>query len=344
MKNKSVITISPINESAGFQLTKRHITFIKRTLLFLFISVFILAASFDLLYLKNKVQRVEVKEKILIEQADSLNSTIESLNSEKNALQQDLIQRDSLISNVSLRLEKIEDYLDVNKNTEKQRNPLTDTDDDFMQRLDNAAISSAIRSRLFNLIPNGVPVINARQSSRYGYRTHPITKKKRMHRGLDFAVKRGTPVYATADGVVEVTRKSKSGSGNFLRIQHSFGFSSSFSHLKAFKVTTGEFVEKGQLIAFSGDTGLSSGPHLHYEVRFVGRSLNPNNFVQWNNQNFDEIFAKEKKVNWAFLVKKVEQQISMQLQLLSGLDAELIANSNRQVNSEADTEISPKTQ
>lgn len=329
MKNKSIITKSSINESRGFHLTKGHVTFIKNTLLIIFIFISILAASFDLFYLKNEVKRVEVKEKILIKQADSLNSTIENLNIEKDALQQDIIQRDSLISNAYLRLDQLEEYLEVNRNTEKQSDLLTDTNDDFMQRLDIMTINSAVRSTFFNLIPNGLPVINARQSSMYGYRTHPITKKKRMHRGLDFAVNTGTPVYATADGVIEISTKSRGSSGNFLRIQHSYGFSSSFSHLKNFKVTKGEFVEKGQLIAVSGDTGLSSGPHLHYEVRFVGRSLDPSHFVQWNNENFDAIFAKEEKVDWPFLVNKVEEQISIQLQLLSQIDAELLANADR---------------
>ena len=329
MKNKSDITISAINGIPGFHLTKGHVTFMKGALFFIFIFMPILAAYFDLFYLKNEVKRFEVKEKILINQTDSLNSTVESLNIEKDTLQQDIIQRDSLISHASLRLDQLEEYLEVNKNEEKQRELLADSNDDFMQRLDSVTINSAVRSTFFNLIPNGFPVINARQSSKYGYRTHPITKKKRMHRGLDFAVKKGTPVYATADGVIEIARRSRGGSGNFLRIQHSYGFSSSFSHLKNFKVTKGEFVEKGQLIALSGDTGLSSGPHLHYEVRFIGRSLNPSHFVQWNIENFDAIFAKEEKVDWGFLVKKVEQQISTQLQLLSLIDAELLADADK---------------
>lgn len=326
MKHKSVITISTINGSYRFQLAGWHTIFLKGT--FLFICLSLLTAVFNLFYLNNKVESVVVKEKMLIKQTYSLNSTIKNLNQEKDALQQDLIQRDHLLSNASLRLDELEEYLTTDNSTETHLNPPDDRSYNLAQRLDNATINSAVRNTLFTLIPNGAPVKNAPLSSRYGYRNHPITHKKRMHNGLDFAVNTGTPVYATADGVVEITRKSKEGSGNFMRIQHSFGFSSSFSHLKEFKVANGEFVEKGQLVAISGNTGMSSGPHLHYEVRFVGRSLNPITFVQWDNENFESIFTKEKKVKWDFLVKKVEQKISSQLQLLSQVDAELLALSN----------------
>ncbi|WP_372883193.1 M23 family metallopeptidase [Psychromonas sp.] len=328
MKNQSIITISTVKGSYRFQLSRWQTIFLKAT--FLFICLSLLSALFNLFHLSNKIDSVAVKEKMLINQTYSLNSTIENLNREKKALQQDLTEREHLLSNASLRLDELEEYLVTESNTEMQLKPTGDTGYDLIQRLDNATISSAVRNALFTLIPNGEPVKNARLSSRYGYRTHPITHKKRMHRGLDFAVNTGTPVYATADGVVEITRKSQTGSGNFMRIQHSFGFSSSFSHLQAFKVANGEFVEKGQLVAISGNTGISSGPHLHYEVRFIGKPLNPITFVQWNNKNFESIFEKEKKVKWAYLLKKVEQKISNQLQLLSQVDTELLALSNLQ--------------
>ncbi|GAM74498.1 membrane protein [Vibrio ishigakensis] len=127
----------------------------------------------------------------------------------------------------------------------------------------------------------------------------------------------GAPIYAPADGVVEVTRPSKTGSGNFLRLQHSYGFSSSYSHLQKFEVKSGEFVEKGQLIAYSGNTGFSTGPHLHYEIRFVGRALDPMAFHEWNVDNFESLFEKERGVRWDSLVKKIESRASNQLQLSS---------------------------
>ncbi|WP_019615663.1 M23 family metallopeptidase [Psychromonas ossibalaenae] len=323
MKNKSIITISTIYGTRGFHFEKWHSQFLKITAA-VFLLV-ILAVAFNLSYLTQKVDQVSAQEDKLKQHSSTLQSTIENLNSENKDLEQDLEYRDSLISDVSTRLDEIEQYLETDSYPASLS---SEKDSSFDLRLNIAAVNSAVRISLLESIPNGAPVKNARLSSRFGYRTHPVTNKKKRHNGLDFAVNTGTPVYATADGVVEIARKSNAGSGNFIRLQHGFGFTSSFSHLSAFKVKNGDFVEKGQLLAKSGNTGLSSGPHLHYEVRFIGRALDPLSFVKWDNNNFDSIFEKEKAVKWEFLVKKVERQISSQLQLLSQVDAELLVQSN----------------
>ena len=138
-----------------------------------------------------------------------------------------------------------------------------------------------------------------------------------MHRGQDFAVGIGTPVYAPADGVISMVRPSNKGSGNFIKLQHSHGFESTYSHLSEFKVRSGDFVRKGDLIALTGNSGLSSGPHLHYEVRFIGKALNPRPFVRWGVGDFESIFSSVQGVQWASLVNRVEQRISNQLQLSS---------------------------
>jgi murein DD-endopeptidase MepM/ murein hydrolase activator NlpD len=82
-------------------------------------------------------------------------------------------------------------------------------------------------------------------------------------------------------------------------------------------VKAGEFIEKGQLIGYSGNSGLSTGPHLHYEIRFVGRALDPQPFSEWGVDNFETIFEKERGIRWDSLVKKVELRVSSQLQLSS---------------------------
>ena len=330
MKNKSIITISNVHGTKAFHLHKWHTQVLKGSGVFLFLVL--LGSAFNFSYLTDQFDKFKTQETKLKRQYSSLQSTIEDLNSDKLALQKDLLQRDGLINDVTIRLNELEQYLNTGEITQSihlQTNTELDAiSEDFSNRLDMAAVDSAVRITLLRSLPNGSPVKDARLSSGYGYRIHPITKKKRKHNGLDFAVNTGTPVYATADGVVESARKSNAGSGNFMRIQHDLGFSSSFSHLKSFKVKTGDLVEKGQLIAISGNTGTSSGPHLHYEVRFVGRALNPLTFVRWKNDNFDSIFQKEKGIEWEFLVKKVEQQVSTQLQLLSQVNAELLVQSN----------------
>ncbi|MEK6214235.1 MAG: M23 family metallopeptidase, partial [Vibrio fluvialis] len=123
------------------------------------------------------------------------------------------------------------------------------------------------------------------------------------------------------------TRASSKGSGNFLRLQHSYGFTSSYSHLQKFAVKSGDFIQKGDLIGYSGNSGLSSGPHLHYEIRFVGRSLDPRPFVDWGVNDFESIFTKVRGIRWESLVNKVELRVSAQLQLSSQRVVQLADNS-----------------
>ena len=120
------------------------------------------------------------------------------------------------------------------------------TDDVSLEnRIDAAAVDSAVRATMFRLIPNDSPMNYERISSSFGRRTNPITGKRHTHTGIDLTCKRGEEIYAPADGVIETVRPSKKGFGNFLTVRHSFGFMSSYAHLHQFKVRSGQFVRKG---------------------------------------------------------------------------------------------------
>ena len=114
-------------------------------------------------------------------------------------------------------------------------------------------------------------------ASGYGYRRDPIYGTGRFHEGLDFAADTGTPVYATADGKV-VHADWQSGYGNLLEIDHGYGYVTRYAHLSKFKVKEGDEVKRGDLIAETGNTGKSTGPHLHYEVRYRNSPQNPINY------------------------------------------------------------------
>lgn len=190
------------------------------------------------------------------------------------------------------------------------------TDDVSLEnRIDAAAVDSAVRATMFRLIPNDTPMNYERISSSFGRRTNPITGKRHTHTGIDLTCKRGEEIYAPADGVIETVRPSKKGFGNFLTVRHSFGFMSSYAHLHQFKVRSGQFVSKGDLIATCGNSGNSTGPHLHYEVRFLGRALNPQYTMDWTPENFNYLFEKEKKVKWAPLVKLIDDTVRLQVYL-----------------------------
>lgn len=111
-------------------------------------------------------------------------------------------------------------------------------------------------------------------SSPFGLRFHPIYKKYKMHHGIDFAASIGTPVYATGKGVVKSAHYG-SGYGKMVKIDHGFGYMSIYGHLSKYIVSKGDTVERGQLIGYTGSTGVSTGPHLHYEIRKNNRPQNP---------------------------------------------------------------------
>jgi len=119
------------------------------------------------------------------------------------------------------------------------------------------------------------PVNAARISSGFGMRRHPILGYGKMHRGVDFAASTGTPIFAAGDGVVTY-RGWSNGYGNFVQIRHNGTYSTAYGHISRFgKIAVGSRVKQGQVIAYVGSTGMSTGPHLHFEVRQNGMQVNP---------------------------------------------------------------------
>lgn len=143
---------------------------------------------------------------------------------------------------------------------------------------------------LFESIPAIVPTKGDYIGSRFGVRTHPILKIRKMHTGIDFVANTGTPVYATGKGkVVFVGRNG--GYGLEVRIDHGFGYRTLYAHLSKVLVKRGQKVERGDLIAKSGNSGLTTGPHLHYEISHNGRKLNPSQFF-FDDLGFVELTQK----------------------------------------------------
>ena len=130
-------------------------------------------------------------------------------------------------------------------------------------------------------IPAIQPVSNkdlSRMASGYGYRIHPIYKTRMFHNGMDFSAKSGTPIYATGNGKIAKTRKSRRGYGNHVIIDHGYGYKTIYAHMKKYIVKRGQKVKRGEIIGYVGNTGTSVAPHLHYEVHKDGKKINPVNF------------------------------------------------------------------
>jgi murein DD-endopeptidase MepM/ murein hydrolase activator NlpD len=130
----------------------------------------------------------------------------------------------------------------------------------------------------------------------YGSRLHPIHGFVRDHKGLDMTADVGTPVYATGDGRVERANYSES-FGNVIYLDHMYGYETRYAHLSKFNVTGGQRVKRGDLIGYVGSSGLSKGPHLHYEVLFQGQHVNPINFFQrdLNNKEYERLIEEASK-------------------------------------------------
>ena len=140
--------------------------------------------------------------------------------------------------------------------------------------LDTLGSRELVRQR----IPSIRPVDVGWLSSRFGMRKDPFTDQQTFHRGIDFSVRLGTPVRVTGDGVVVAVQQQR-GLGRVVKIDHGDGVMTVYAHLDKALVKKGSLVKRGEIIAKSGNSGRSTAPHLHYEIRIGGRSVNPLSYI-----------------------------------------------------------------
>ncbi len=134
--------------------------------------------------------------------------------------------------------------------------------------------------RLNKMLPLGAPVSKARITSAYGKRTHPVTGElNKTHKGIDFAGQIGTELFTVAPGRV-ISAGDRVGYGKTVEIDHGLGFSTLYAHMSEINVARGDWVHPGTVIGLAGNSGMSTGPHLHYEIKYNGRQFNPTTFVK----------------------------------------------------------------
>lgn len=137
------------------------------------------------------------------------------------------------------------------------------------------------KEEMLRAIPAIQPISNKdlkRTASGWGYRIHPIYKIRKFHYGMDFTAPTGTDIYSTGDGTIVSLKSSKRGLGNHIIIDHGYGYSTIYAHMSRFNVRQGQKVKRGDVIGFVGSTGLSTAPHLHYEVKLNGKNVDPANY------------------------------------------------------------------
>ncbi|MCF6345547.1 MAG: peptidoglycan DD-metalloendopeptidase family protein [Thiomicrorhabdus sp.] len=312
MRNYFTITISDVHGARHYSF-KQFIRKFFWLVLVLFVALWVLGAV-SIWWLNYEANQVEKQHEAIVdafvEDLKATQSHYEILLVERSKLREELKVTSSQVNYLDQTLQGLEKLVgEAGEASEPM--PLS-------ERIKQVQLTSLGKDMMLSMIPNGHAVQNFKGiTSGYGYRKHPLTGKRHLHAGVDYRGKKGAPVIATADGVVNFSAlKENSAFGELISVTHSNGFRTVYAHLSKRLVKVGQYVQKGDVIGEIGTTGRSTGNHLHYEVWFVFRRLNPKYFNDWSIENYDEIFTKIKGVPWGSLsqavanrVKRVEKQL-----------------------------------
>ena len=306
MKNTALVTISTINRTWVLPVGKATRTFLLLFSIVIFCSIGI--GSLIIYQFSLRIDTLETKKYELQESVITLNSSAEQLQQKIQSQEFTLVKLQEL---EELAGTQLDDFNDDSLMFSGNSVELSDTKQgEFLERIDNARLTLSERNWLLQIIPSGMPLVRDTYiTSPYGPRKHPKTQRKQIHYGIDMKANIGDDVIATADGVVEFSDYNTGGYGNLIRIRHNYGFSTMYAHLEKRLVKNGEIVVKGQVIAEAGNSGISTGPHLHYEVLFLKKKLNPYPFMKWSLDNYQKIFEVEKHVRWSMLIRQVRNNL-----------------------------------
>lgn len=312
MRNHFTITISDVHGSRHYSFKQ----FVRKFALMLVLFVFLMfaAAAVTIWWLNQEIVDIEHKrfqaqneyQQVLA----SHEQAYQALQTEKQRLQNQLDDKSQQVQFLDQTLQGIEDLIGVQPG---EASVVT-------ERVKVAQLTTIEKQFLLEALPNGRPVKNFKGvSSSFGWRTHPVKGSREFHSGIDYRGGSDDPVIATAEGVVEYAGYHKSsGFGNLVILSHAHGFKTLYGHMSQLSVKTGQVVHQGQTLGMIGSTGLSSGPHLHYEISFVQRKLNPTAFVHWDLTHYNEVFKEVEGVPWGSLsqitqnrVQRVEKQLSL---------------------------------
>lgn len=267
-------------------------------------------------------------EKLLHVENERLRDRFQALNGEVKTLQDqmgELERRDNTVYRSIFEADPIPDSARAKTlETKTELARLASIDDDelsysIQQALANLGQRLKVQARSYNEL-NGLiknkelllaatpaiqPVSNqdlSRVASGFGIRIDPVYKTVKMHAGLDFAAPQGTPIYATADGVIKMSGYSEGGYGNHVIINHGYGYETVYGHMVKVKAQTGQKIKRGEIIGYVGSTGKSTGPHCHYEVHKNGQKMDPVYFFynDLSPAQFNEMLKRAKASNQSF--------------------------------------------
>jgi murein DD-endopeptidase MepM/ murein hydrolase activator NlpD len=240
--------------------------------------------------LKRELEETTLQLEMLKQRADQVEMVLNDIQERDNTIYRVIFEADPIPASVREagyggvdRYNSLKDYYNA------------DAMIDVTQRIDKLSKQLYIQSKsfdeVFNLVKNkstmlaAIPAVQPipnkdlkHIASGYGWRIHPVYKTEKMHTGMDFTASVGTPIYATGNGTVARVEPYGKGYGNNVIINHGYGYETVYAHMSKFAVRSGQKVLRGDLLGYVGNTGTSTGPHLHYEVRKNGNPVNPANF------------------------------------------------------------------
>ncbi len=273
-----------------------------------------IALSFAFLYLyeppgiqmqKKENQELLAKYELMEKNVDDMQGVINDLQERDDNLYRVVFEADPIPSSLRTagfnginryeELEKLDNSGLVRKTAEKLDML---TKNAYLQSKSFEELASLAKKKedMLACIPAIMPVSNSdlkRTASGWGYRIHPVYKISKFHFGMDFTASTGTNIYATGDGIVRTIDIDNNGYGMHVIIDHGFGYRTLYGHMSGFNVKIGEAVKRGSIIGYVGNTGTSTGAHLHYEVHKNGVPVNPQHyyFKDLNTEEYDQMVA-----------------------------------------------------
>jgi len=321
VKHRISITISDIRGAKHYSVS----AFIKKFGLLVLSLSLVITVILMLSYIWTYHQYEELKirnyqaESAFLERMQHYQSQRDRIVAEKKQLLNELSHTERQVAFLDQTLQSLEDLVGTRQSEEGF---------DFEERIKFLQLSALEKQFLLQALPRGRPVLEFQGvTSGYGWRNHPVRNTREFHAGIDYRGNRGDAVIATADAIVEYAGYNKnSGYGNLVILIHAFGFRTYYAHLDSINVRSGQYISYGETLGGVGSTGVSTGPHLHYEVTFIHRKLNPEPFVGWSLERYDDVFEEVEEVPWGSLVQAVYQQVQTMEKLLSQKGSESLVN------------------
>lgn len=284
----------PIKKTLGDRIYRLSLFLISSVIFGAFITVILFNTDFvntpKEIVQEREIDNYELQLKVLNKKLEQVESTLANIEKRDNNLYRAYFEASPIPENQRKagfgginRYDYLEGFesSDLIVNTTERLDILTKELVIQSKSLDEIELLAKNKESLLSSIPSIQPVKSSdlrRMASGYGYRIDPFTKARRMHFGMDFSAKRGTPIYATGDGTVSRADSRAAGFGKHVRIDHGFGYVTIYAHMDRYLVVKGDKIKRGDLIGYVGSSGRSVAPHLHYEIVKDGVKINPINF------------------------------------------------------------------